>query len=139
MKTRLFISISLLCLILSAACGNKNQSTDSVQSVQSHVDTAGRRIVSFSGGEDMTGTIWQWLREYGPVGGSGFSTYDGVANFGQSYGVPYQLLAGGDWNNGSSCGSRCRSAHISRSTTAAAGGGRGSSRMSATRFPLYSA
>ena len=35
MKTRLFISISLLCLILSAACGNKNQSTDSVQSVQS--------------------------------------------------------------------------------------------------------
>ena len=35
MKTKLFISISLLCLILSAACGNKDKNTDSVQSVQS--------------------------------------------------------------------------------------------------------
>ena len=35
MKTKLFIYISLLCLILSAACGNKDKNTDSVQSVQS--------------------------------------------------------------------------------------------------------
>ena len=35
MKTRLFISISLICLILSAACGNKDKSTYSVQTAQS--------------------------------------------------------------------------------------------------------
>ena len=35
MKTKLFISISLICLILYAACGNKDKNTDSVQSAQS--------------------------------------------------------------------------------------------------------
>lgn len=35
MKTRLFISISLICLILSAACGNKDKSTYSIQTAQS--------------------------------------------------------------------------------------------------------
>ena len=130
---------------LNAALGSSEKTViagaaeASIVTTGGHVDTAGRRIVSFSGGEDMTGTIWQWLREYGPTGGSGFSTYDGVASFGQSYGVPYQLLAGGGWAYGSSCGSRCRDAANSRSTTNAGIGGRGSSRMSATRFPLYSA
>lgn len=130
---------------LNAAMGSPEKTViagaaeSSIVTTGGHIDTAGRRIVSFSGGEDLTGTIWQFLREYGPCGGSGFSTYDRVNSFGQSYGIPYQLLAGGYWDGGSSCGSRCRSATDARSSVGAGCGGRGSSRMSDTRFPLYSA
>lgn len=115
----------------------KGAAESSILTAGGHVDTKDRRMTSFVGAEDCCGGVYQWLREYGPTGGSSYSTYDGHAQFGQSYGVPYQLLAGGAWSDGSSCGSRCRGADDSRSYAHASGGGRGSSRMSATRYPLY--
>ena len=90
-----------------------------------HVDTAGKRMISGYFIEECCGYLWQWLDEISPTGGSGFSNYDGSAARGQSYGVPYVLRAGGDWDNSSSCGSRSRSASTSRSTAAASSGGRG--------------
>ena len=90
-----------------------------------HVDTAGKRMISGYFIEECCGYLWQWLDEIAPTGGSGFSNYDGSAARGQSYGVPYVLSAGGDWGNSSSCGSRSRSANLSRSATNASYGGRG--------------
>lgn len=90
-----------------------------------HTDTAGKRMISGYFIEECCGYLWQWLDEIAPTGGSGFSNYDGSAARGQSYGVPYCLEAGGDWNHSSSCGSRSRAANSSRSTAAASNGGRG--------------
>ena len=90
-----------------------------------HTDTAGKRMISGYFVEECCGYLWQWLDELGPVGGSGFATYDGSASRGQTYGTPYVLGAGGRWNNSSSCGSRARSANDSRSDVAAPYGGRG--------------
>lgn len=103
----------------------KGAAEASIITTGGHVDTANRRLVSFIGVEDCCGTVWQWLRVYGPTGGSGFATYDGHASFGQSYGIPYQLLAGGSWDAGSSCGSRSRHALSVRSAANANCGARG--------------
>ena len=54
MKTKLFISISLICLILYAACGNKDKNTDSVQSAQSldnKVDSMQVAMIEFINGQ----------------------------------------------------------------------------------------
>ena len=90
-----------------------------------HTDTAGKRMISGYFVEECCGYLWQWLDEIAPVGGSGFSNYDGSAARGQSYGVPYVLGAGGPWSDSSSCGSRARYAASSRSTVPANGGSRG--------------
>lgn len=107
----------------------KGAAESSVVTTGGHVDTAGRRMVSFTGVEDCCGAVWQWLDEIAPAGGSSFATYDEGGSFGQTYGTPYVLLAGGYWVSGSSCGSRCRIADISRSAVAAYRCGRGSSRV----------
>ena len=93
-----------------------------------HTDTAGKRMISGYFVEECCGYLWQWLDELAPVGGNGWSTYDGSAARGQSYGVPYCLNAGGSWDNSSSCGSRSRAANYSRSLVSAGCGGRGVSR-----------
>ena len=101
----------------------------SIQTAGGHMDTNGRRMVSAGGGEDFCGGVWQWLRDVSANGGSGWSTYDGHATFGQTYGASYALLAGGAWDNGSSCGSRARYAYYARSLVISYVGGRGSSRV----------
>lgn len=90
-----------------------------------HTDTAGKRMISGYFVEECCGYLWQWLDELAPVGGSGFSNYDGSASRGQSYGVPYVFSAGGDWGCSSSCGSRSRLASNSRSRVDAGCGCRG--------------
>ena len=122
------------CEFTSAALGSNERTNITGSSdkttVGGHVDTANRRMISAIGCEEMCGYLWQWLDEIGPVGGSAWnSNTDGHDQFGQNYGVPYVLLAGGDWGIGSSCGSRSRAAHKSRSAVAASCGGRGSSRV----------
>ena len=119
----------------SAAIGS-NEGTNITGSsdkttVGGHVDIAiaSRRMISAIGCEEMCGYIWQWLDEIGPVGGSGWATYDGHATFGKTYGTPYVVGAGGDWSNGSYCGSRSRWCNDSRSATYESNGGRGSSRI----------
>jgi len=76
------------------------------------VDTAGRRMISIYGCEEMCGSLWQFLRDQGPTGGSGWNGQNGGK--GDFYGSCMVLLAGGSWSYGSYCGSRTRAATISR-------------------------
>ncbi|MEE3436467.1 MAG: hypothetical protein VZQ47_13035, partial [Treponema sp.] len=94
-----------------------------------HVAAAGSRMISFIGCEDCCGAMWQWLEEVSANGSSEWSTYDGQADFGGTYGASYALLAGALWNNSSLCGSRARGGNNARSTVDAIFGGRGASRM----------
>ena len=76
-----------------------------------HTDTAGRRMISNIGCEDMAGVLWQWSRDPGGVYSSGASwanAYDGNDSgvAGQHYQAPYRALLGGNWPDGSFCGSR---------------------------------
>jgi hypothetical protein len=78
--------------------------------VGGHKDANNRRMISAIGCEEMCGYLWQWLQETSSVGGSGFVTTDQNASFGQEYGNPYVLCAGGSWANANRafCGSRSR-------------------------------
>ena len=76
-----------------------------------HTDTAGRRMISNIGCEDMAGVMWQWSRDPGGVystGASWVNAYDGNDSdvAGQHYNAPYRALLGGPWSAGSYCGSR---------------------------------
>jgi hypothetical protein len=111
-------------------------STDPV-TTGGHVDTAGRRMISNGGGEDMCGVMQQWLAEQSYRNDDG--TYSGTFSW---YNLPgakgsiynqgalgdSKLLAGGAWNNGASCGSRCRDASRARWLTASTFGSRGCAR-----------
>lgn len=97
--------------------------------VGGHSDTAGRRMISAIGCEECCGYLWQWLDEIGPVGGSEWKSYGEGDYFGQSYGMPYMMRAGGHWNNGSDCGSGSRAANETRSGVNSFDGGRGSSHL----------
>ena len=97
-----------------------------------HNDTSGKRMISGYFVEECCGYLWQWLDEIAPVGGSGWAGYGDGDSRGQSYGMPYCLLAGGCWYNSSSCGSRSRIANVARSVANGDIGGRGVSR------PLHS-
>jgi len=84
-----------------------------------HSDTAGRRMISDIGAEDICGVLWQWGLGEGDNGAAlswgaadttaDATTYDGdeSAALGQSYGNPNRPRFGGHWNLGSTCGSRC--------------------------------
>lgn len=97
--------------------------------VGGHVDTANRRMISAIGVEEMCGYLWQWTRDVSSTGGSSWVTTDGNGSFGQEYGTPFVLLAGGDWAYGSPCGSRSRASGNVRSDVDAHFGGRGLSRV----------
>ena len=93
-----------------------------------HLDTASKRMISGYFIEECCGYLWQWLDGCSANGGSGFTTYDGEATRGQTYGNSYCLLAGGAWDHSTSCGSRSRTANNVRSSVGAVPGGRGVSR-----------
>jgi len=113
------------------------------------VDTAGRRMISIYGAEEMCGCQWQWLRttSAGGVDGSiyaqtsttptygwiaptisAYGPYGQAGNKGSYWGLAGALLAGGHWSLGASCGSRSRAASTSRSSADTYHGGRGRSR-----------
>ena len=75
-----------------------------------HTDTAGRRMISSDGCEDMCGVMWQWTRDMGGItsGPAWSNAYDGNDSgvAGQQYQAPYRGLLGGPWTNGAYCGSR---------------------------------
>ena len=83
--------------------GSSDQTT-----VGGHVDTAGRRMISAIGCEECCGYLWQALDEIAACGGSSWVISDGLGKFGQVYGDPYYLVAGGYWNNTTNCGSSSR-------------------------------
>ena len=97
--------------------------------VGGHVDTANRRMISAIGAEEMCGYLWQWTRDVSSTGGSSWATTDDNGSFGQEYGTPFVLLAGGGLGVGLSGGSRSRASYIVRSTIAADFGGRGLSHV----------
>lgn len=76
-----------------------------------HSDTAGRRMISNIGCEDMAGALWQWGREQGAtndVGSAYANAFDANDSdvAGQHYEAPNRPLFGGYWADGSLCGSR---------------------------------
>jgi hypothetical protein len=92
-----------------------NQSTNIAGSANptttgGHTDTAGRRMISNIGCEDMCGVFSQWGREQGAIPGASsladaFDANDtGVG--GQHYDAPTRPAFGGTWNDGVLCGSR---------------------------------
>ena len=98
-----------------AASIGANQSTNVTGSVDQnttggHTDTAGRRMISNEGCEDMCGVMWQWSRDQGGnmTSAAWANAYDGNDSGvgGQHYQAPFRAELGGSWNNGVLCGSR---------------------------------
>ncbi len=128
----------------SNECTNINGSADP-NTTGGHVDTTGRRMLSFIGLEDCCGAMWQWLEDVSAlgtgtawtnisgtsanVGNTGWITCDGQNRMGQHYNASTALLAGGDWDIAACCGSRSRHADDARSFAYTSFGGRGASRV----------
>ena len=94
-----------------------------------HVDTANKRMISCYFVEDCCGFLWQWLDEIGFNGQINWTSYgSGAEDRGQTYGMPFVLLAGGGWDSSSFCGSWSRSCADTRSSVFARAGCRGVSR-----------
>jgi hypothetical protein len=112
-------------------------------------DTATRRMISVHGVEEGCGSLWQWLRTtsvggmagtiYGqtdttPTYGTFTMTASAYGPHGQAggkgsfWGLAGALLAGGNWNNSTNCGSRARNTDSARSAVGLILGGRGRSR-----------
>lgn len=102
--------------------GSKQPSPDTTGG---HSDTAGRRMVSNIGCEEMCGLQWQHLAETHAAGGANWNSQNG--DEGSFYGSCMVLLAGGAWDNSSYCGSRCRNAYNSLSHALVYNGARGRS------------
>jgi len=102
-----------------------------------HVNTASRRIISDIGCEDCTGVMHQWI-DGGHVYRNDDASYAGgwswkaAGSRGQQYtqgaNGAVGLLAGGNWDSGLRCGSRCRYASNTRSVTSSSNGSRGCAR-----------
>jgi hypothetical protein len=99
---------------VSASMGS-NQGTNiagsaDVNTTGGHNDTAGRRMISNIGCEDMCGFLWQWGSEAGgPYSAASWANaFDGndTGVGGQHYNAPDRALLGGSWGNGAYCGSR---------------------------------
>ena len=99
--------------------------------VGGHVDTAGDRMTSFIGCEEMCGYLWQWSENVGPCASTPDSsqTYDRLAWLGQTSGRVTGLFFGGPWFLSSGCGSRSRVSNSDdlRSNVNTFNGGRGAS------------
>lgn len=88
------------------------QGSSDQTSVGGHSDILSKRMISFIGCEEMCGYLGQWIKSMSANGGTGWSNYYGLNNFGQIYGASLALVAGGTWGQGVSCGSRCYDASI---------------------------
>lgn len=95
----------------SAALGSNEKTniegSEDKTTVGGHVDTAGRRMISAIGCEEMCGYLWQYFRDICGYSGSGFSSRDGKGSFGDEYYTANIVSGGGYFGDGSHCGSRC--------------------------------
>lgn len=80
-----------------------------------HTATNSQRIISKYGCEDCTGVLWQWgsdLTTHGTTNGWAGASYTSsivpteTNRGGEYYAMTYAARFGGDWGNGSYCGSR---------------------------------
>lgn len=120
-----------------------------------HKDTANRRMISNYGLEDCCGVLWQWTNDISMRGtvtngtdsdyasggkywlnGYGWDSSNRIGNsdidgdktkYGNEYGLLVRLLAGGDWCDGSACGSRSVLGHGLSTARAGGNAGRGAS------------
>jgi len=99
-----------------------------------HIDTAGRRMISAIGCEDCAGVMYQWLSDqsYRPGSSTTWGWYDLPGGKGSLYNhagtsgnADVKLRAGSYWDDGASCGSRCRFANHYRWFTSSGSGARG--------------
>ena len=106
---------SIASLEFVAASIGANQSTSIAGSADpgttgGHTDTAGRRMISNIGCEDMCGVLYQWGREQGAIAGAAVwaNAYDGndAGVGGQHYDAPTRPKLGGCWSTSVICGSR---------------------------------
>lgn len=117
--------------LAAAGCNEGTNITGSADPVTTggHTDTAGRRMLSNIGCEDMAGAIWQWLDEQSyRYDAATWSWKDVTGGKGKlytqdSYG-DVKLLAGGVWGDGVGCGSRGRYAAFYRWAADTGVGGR---------------
>lgn len=81
-----------------------------------HTDTAGRRMISNEGVEDLCGVSWQWTRDNAGImtGAAWVNAFDGndAGVGGQHYQAPYRGVLGGGWPYGADCGSRGSGWHV---------------------------
>ena len=117
--------------LAAAGCNEGTNITGSADpgTTGGHTDTAGRRMISNIGCEDMAGAMWQWLDEQSfQYDTSSWSWKNVTGGKGQLYTAgtygDVKLLAGGDWDGGAYCGSRSRYAYNSRWITSTQIGGR---------------
>jgi len=118
--------------LIAAGCNEGTNITGSADPTTTggHTDTAGRRMISNIGCEDVAGVMWQWLDEqsYQYADTSTFGWVDQTGGKGQlelqGATADVKLLAGGHWDRGTICGSRSRLAHYYRWTTSTFFGGR---------------
>ena len=91
-----------------------------------HNDTAGKRMTSFIGCEEMCGYLSQWLRDVSAITGSATSSnYYGSNYFGQMFASSSALAAGHAWDSNVSSGSRGRNAYHLRNSASNIFGARG--------------
>ena len=102
------------------------QGSSDKTTVGGHVDTAGRRMISFIGCEECCGYLTQWLDELCGTASTDWANNDGQGSFGQQYWDNHCLLAGGPWDYFTHCGSRLRNADYARSNVGTHIGARGS-------------
>jgi hypothetical protein len=125
--------------VVAEGSNQKTNITGSVDPVTTggHVDTASRRMVSNFGLEDCCGVMHQWLRDQSYRNDDAsylgtWSYYTIPGNKGSFYkqggAGDVKLLAGGNWSNGTTCGSRCRFAYIYRWNALTTLGSRGCAR-----------
>jgi hypothetical protein len=117
---------------MSAANGSNNETNISGSSdpgtTGGHIDTAGRRMISDIGCEDMAGVLYQYGQDTAADDFTGDgTTYDGVNSIGKGkgYEAPDRVRLGGDWINGPVCGvrsSRFLSAPLALESTVSARG-----------------
>lgn len=115
----------------SIAMGSNERSVISgtpsdISTVGGHRDTEGRRMISFIGCEECCGFLSQWLRDVSAAGGSTWITADNRGYFGDTYGTMYCIRAGGNWDDASFSGSRCRYCNQSVTFNTISLGARGS-------------
>ena len=111
--------------LVAAGCNEGTNITGSADPTTTggHSDTAGRRMLSNIGCEDMAGAMWQWLDEqsFQYVSTTTFGWVDQTGGKGQLYlqgaTADVKLLAGGKWDDGAHCGSRGRDASYARWNT----------------------
>ncbi len=126
-----------------AASDGANQSTNITGSADpgtttGHTDTAGRRMISNEGVEDICGVLWQWTRDQGGVttAASWANAFDGNDSGvgGQHYQAPYRGILGGGWDNGALCGSRASLWYVSPLDLYSTLSGRGVAEPANNRF-----